>query len=523
MCRRSLVIDYHTHKWINDVHLDIPFHEVVLLSLAQCQKMINQRLITVVLSMVVNLAVTPAFSQSASNIGLTSEEQEYLAQKKVLRVCVDPDRLPFDGVDENGHHDGLSKDVFQIFARMLNVKMVAPKVEDWNDLMAKAKNRDCDVVSQINASDERKKFLDFTTPYFYLPLAVVTRYDRIFVEESLQGAGTRFAVIKDDIANDKLRKRYPKINLVEVKNNIEAMKMVYDGEVFGYIGAQGAVAFAIQALDLDKLAVTGSLPLRYELSVASRNDEPLLGTALEKAVLAIDPKEAQSIRDKWIAITIEKVTDYTLLWQTLGVLGTILAVSLYWIRRLTRANHKIRETLSKLDAARTQLEAQNHLLKEQSITDPLTGLYNRLKLDEDIAHEISRVQRSKSEFSIILLDIDHFKGVNDTYGHLTGDQTLKEFSTLLKDNLRASDILGRWGGEEFLIICPDSNLEGCQKLAKQLRKKISTHPFSKVGTLTASFGVATHIPGEQANTVISRADLALYAAKHQGRNRVELG
>ena len=492
-------------------------------SLVQCQKFKNLRLVSIALTLLLHITITPAFSQSVNDIGLTSEEQEYLAQKKVLRVCVDPDRLPFDGVDENGNHDGLSKDVFQIFARMLNVKMVVPKVEDWNDLMVKAKNRDCDVVSQINASEERKKFLDFTTPYFYLPLAVVTRYDRIFVEESLQGAGTRFAVIKDDIANDKLRKRYPKINLVEVKNNIEAMKMVYDGEVFGYIGAQGAVAFAIQALDLDKLAVTGSLPLRYELSVASRNDEPLLGTALEKAVLAIDPKEAQSIRDKWIAIAIEKVTDYTLLWQTLMVLGTILAVSLYWNRRLTRANHEIRETLKKLHAARAQLEEQNLLLKEQAITDPLTGLYNRLKLDEDIAHEVSRAQRSRSEFSIILLDIDHFKCVNDTYGHLIGDQALKEFSTLLKNNLRASDILGRWGGEEFLIICPDSNLDGCQKLAEQLRAKISAHPFPKVGTLTASFGVAAHIPGEKANTVISRADTALYAAKHQGRNRVELG
>lgn len=476
----------------------------------------HQRLIIAYVLCLFGFGVTPALSQAPNDINLSAAEQEYLTQKKVLRVCVDPDRLPFDGINEDGHHDGLSKDVFEIFARMLKVKMIVPKVEDWNDLMAKAKNRDCDVVSQINASEERKKFLDFTTPYFYLPLAVVTRYDPIFVEESLQGAGTRFAVIKDDIANDKLRKRYPQINLVEVKNNIVAMKMVHDGEVFGYIGAQGAVAFAIQALDLDKLAVTGSLPLRYELSVASRNDEPLLGTALEKAVLAIDPKEAQSIRDKWIAITIEQVTDYTLLWQTLGVLGTILAVSLYWNRRLTRANEK-------LHAARAKLEEQNLLLKEQSITDPLTQLYNRLKLDEDVAHEINRAQRSKSEFSIILLDIDHFKEVNDTYGHLTGDQALKEFSNLLKDNLRASDILGRWGGEEFLIICPDSNLEGCQILAEQLREKISTHPFPKVGTLTASFGVAVHTPGEKANTVISRADAALYAAKRQGRNRVMLG
>ncbi|MBN0989909.1 transporter substrate-binding domain-containing protein [Amphritea pacifica] len=329
------------------------------------------------------LAMSSAFAQSAEDIGLTPAERAYLKSKKILRVCVDPDRLPFDGVDANGQHDGLSKDYFEIFSDMLGVGMVLPDVQDWNDLISKAKARECDVVSQINASAERRSYLDFTTPYFYLPLAVVTRYDRIFVEESLEGAGTQFAVIKGDIAIEKLRQRYPRIVLVEVKNNIQAMELVYDGKVFGYIGAQGAVAFAIQSLDLNKLAVTGSLPLRYELSVATRNDEPLLGSAFEKAVRHIDPKEAQSIRDKWIAITIEKITDYTLLWLTLLVLGTVLIVSLYWNRRLARAKKTILDTLNDLHDVKVQLEEQNRLFKRQSITDALTGIYNRLKLDED--------------------------------------------------------------------------------------------------------------------------------------------
>ncbi len=297
------------------------------------------------------LSAGDASSQGDERLYLSAEEKAYLSQKKHLNVCVDPDRMPFDGLDKTGRHDGLSKDYFEIFARLLKVEMVVPKLEDWDDLMGKAKSRECDVVAQIVASEERKAFLDFTTPYFFLPLAVVTRFDHIFVEESLEGAGVRFAVIKNDIAIEKLKERYPQIDLVEVKNNIEAMQMVYDQKVFGYIGAQGAVAFAIQALDLNDLAVTGSLPLRYELSVATRNDEPLLGTAFEKAVLAIDPKEAQSIRDKWIAITIETVTDYTLLWETLFILGTILFVSLYWNRRLTQANRKIKEALWQLHEA----------------------------------------------------------------------------------------------------------------------------------------------------------------------------
>lgn len=461
------------------------------------------------------------YAQSTTDIGLTSAERAYLSDKKVLRVCVDPDRLPFDGIDEEGKHHGLSKDYFEIFSRMLNVEMVLPALRDWDDLMQKARARECDVVSQINESESRKAFLDFTTPYFYLPLAVVTRYDRIFVEESMQGAGTTFAVIKGDIANEKIRQRYPDTSLVEVKNNIEAMNLVHNGTVFGYIGAQGAVAFAIQSLDLDKLAVTGSLPLRYELSVATRNDEPLLGSAFEKAVLHVDPKEAQSIRDKWIAITIEKVPDYTLLWQTLGILGTILVVSLYWNRSLAKANRKIRDTLDELHDAQKQLKEQNSLFRQQSITDPLTGLYNRMKLDEDIGYAIKRAKRMDSGFAVILLDVDNFKQVNDGYGHLFGDRVLKAVSTLLKGSTRDSDIVGRWGGEEFMIICPDTHLEGCRNLAEQLRKRIADYQFEEIGSVQASFGVAVYRKDEDVESIVARVDKALYRAKESGRNRVE--
>ena len=319
--------------------------------------------------------MSPALSLSLNEIGLTQAERTYLMNKKVLRVCVDRDRLPFDGIDNNGKHSGLSKDYFEIFSRMLGVEMVVPEVRDWNDLIIKAKNRKCDVVSQINSSEERKAFLDFTTPYFYLPLAVVTRYDRIFVEESLEGAGTLFAVVKNDIAIEKLKRRYPEINLVEVKNNIEALQMVYDSEVFGYIGAQGAVAFAIQSIDLDQLAVTGSLPLRYELSVATRNDEPLLGSAFEKAVLHIDPKEGQSIRDKWIAITIETVTDYTLLWQILSFVSIIIAVLVGSRRRVSKANQKLTVLNAELVTALEEIKTLRGII-------PICSYCKKIRNDE---------------------------------------------------------------------------------------------------------------------------------------------
>jgi len=473
-------------------------------------------------------AQTPP-SPSASNptpmlaqIQLNEDERRYLGAKGPIRICVDPDRMPFDGINKQGAHSGLSGDYFQEFARLLDTQMVMHPVKNWDELMHAAKNRDCDVVTQINASQARKKFLDFTTPYFSLPLAVVTRYDRIFVEDSLEGAGNQFTVVKGDIAIKKLTARYPQIELIEVQNNIEGLHKVRDGDVFGYIGAQGAVAFALQSNNLGKLSVTGSLPMSYELSVATRNDEPLLGTAFEKAVQAIDGKEAQRIRNKWIAITVERVTDYTLLHQVLIVSILLLAVSFYWNRRLTKANKIVHTTLSQLHVAQHQLELQNEQLIRQAITDSLTKVYNRFKLDEAITAEIYRTKRSGETFGIVMLDIDHFKRINDTHGHQVGDEVLVTFAEVLKRSARAIDVVGRWGGEEFLILCPGTDEEGCRVMAEKMRTALADQTFPNAQSLSASFGVTQYRQDETAQVVIARADEALYRAKENGRNRVEI-
>lgn len=159
-------------------------------------------------------------------------------------------------------------------------------------------------------------------------------------------------------------------------------------------------------------------------------------------------------------------------------------------------------------------------IEQISITDPLTGIYNRLKLDEELKHEHTRYKRYGQEFAVILCDIDHFKRINDTYGHLRGDAVLKAFSSLNKVHLRDSDVLGRWGGEEFLIIAPGTDLIGGVDLAEKLRHAIASYDFIEVGRVTASFGVAAMQQSEELDSLLKRMDDALYQAKEQGRNQV---
>lgn len=159
-------------------------------------------------------------------------------------------------------------------------------------------------------------------------------------------------------------------------------------------------------------------------------------------------------------------------------------------------------------------------LERLSTTDPLTKLKNRVTLDKSLEQAFYSFKRYETDCSIIIMDIDYFKSVNDTYGHNIGDMVLKEIALILKTEVRLTDVLGRWGGEEFLIICNNTKLEGATLLAEKLRRKIEAYDFKKVGKKTASFGVSSIDKNMIIEEVLDKADKALYAAKENGRNQV---
>lgn len=176
--------------------------------------------------------------------------------------------------------------------------------------------------------------------------------------------------------------------------------------------------------------------------------------------------------------------------------------------------------LAQVKAAQEALIEKNKQLEQLTITDRLTGINNRLKLDQVLEEELHRSQRYGSGFALVLVDIDHFKAVNDTHGHQVGDQVLIEIAHLLAEETRNVDVVGRWGGEEFLVVCPDTDINGAMDLAEKLRQSVGEHRFPVVERMTASFGVAGARPGDSIHLMIARADVALYRSKEAGRNRV---
>jgi diguanylate cyclase (GGDEF)-like protein len=155
-------------------------------------------------------------------------------------------------------------------------------------------------------------------------------------------------------------------------------------------------------------------------------------------------------------------------------------------------------------------------------TDPLTNIYNRRKFSRFLDQEIQRVERYDRPLSIALLDIDHFKRVNDTYGHDTGDYVLRRITELIKENIRITDILARYGGEEFVVILPETDVKGTNRQIERMRKTIEKTSFDGVGNLTISAGITSYTGGDSCKSMVTRADKALYLAKEDGRNRVRV-
>ena len=220
----------------------------------------------------------------------------------------------------------------------------------------------------------------------------------------------------------------------------------------------------------------------------------------------------------------------TELWMRLLILivtstgGFIASRSFKKTQDLNILLYKYQFKLEDLVDIRTRaLEEKTVQLEKLASIDPLTEIYNRRKFIEVCEIELSRFARHHHEFSIFMLDIDNFKKINDNYGHDVGDIVIKKVADIIRNATRGSDYFGRWGGEEFIIMSPDSDPEGRKILANKIVNIINQHDFDKIGKVTVSVGVTTVVENDkELDDIIKRADQGLYKAKEFGKNQYQI-
>jgi len=188
----------------------------------------------------------------------------------------------------------------------------------------------------------------------------------------------------------------------------------------------------------------------------------------------------------------------------------------------SKIDTKAQEHIDALRRENSLLKIEKEILLKKSTTDPLTGLSNRIKIQEIFLHEQQNFIRNEDQLSIILMDLDNFKSINDKYGHNIGDRYLQALAKTLNKAFRTVDIIGRWGGEEFIILLPKTSLEDAKEIAERLKEQINAMECPEIGLQTASYGLSTLIEDDTLSSFVGRADKALFKAKEAGKNRIEV-
>lgn len=439
---------------------------------------------------------------SLLSVELTLQEKDYLQKLGPIKVCVDPDWAPFETLNAKGEYEGIGADLLFLVAQRLGISIEVLKTKDWDETMLASKAGKCQIMSFLNQTPARDKWLIFTEPHFSDPNVFITREEHPFIADPAELVDKTIVFPEGTAMEEKIRKEYPNLKVITVPTEMDAFRLVSDKKADMTLRSLIVAAYTIKKEGFFNLKISGQLPnYTNQLRIGVIKSEPMLRDILAKGVATITAKDKEAIVNQHIVIKAQTVVDYSLMVKMLLGFLLIGAAVIYRYYELSKYNKK---------------------LLYLSQTDILTKLYNRTKIDQALNIEMERAKRTQSNFAVLLLDVDFFKKVNDTFGHPVGDAVLIQLAKIAKQSIRSYDIIGRWGGEEFLVLCPQSSEKEVEQVALRIRKNIRDAHFSTNEIHTVSIGVAMMKQDDTPHTLVSRADKALYRAKDEGRDRVIL-
>ena len=436
---------------------------------------------------------------------------------KKLRYCVDPKWMPYEAI-ENGQHVGMSSEYLALIAQQLGIALELEPTSSWRETLKKLERGDCQLSPMLNRTEERNPYLTFSQVYFYAPNVMVARKDQPFLQNFEHVDPRVMAVAAGYRLHEYLRNHYPQIKTLAVSTERDGLQAVADGRADLFVGSLYSINAYIQQDSLHDLKISGWGGPQDELRIGLTHDVANLLPAVNQALLAISEEQHLQIQNHWNNLRIVENSNRRLAWQIgLVTLTAILILTLWnlWIRRYSL---KLAEQNQQLETLRHELEEKNAELTYLSSHDPLTKLHNRHYFD----HRVLQDNRNPEQLSrsLILLDIDHFKNVNDTYGHHIGDSILQELADVLRRCVRENDLVARWGGEEFIILCHNAALQDAVALVRRITDTLEETRFSLDLAISCSFGIADVKAMEPMQQCFERADKALYNAKALGRNRI---
>ena len=302
-----------------------------------------------------------------------------MKNKKEIKFCLDPDWMPFEKIEDN-KHIGISADYVDIIKSKLNVPITLVQTKSWGESLTNAKERVCDILPLAVKTNNRNKYLNFTSPYIKLPLVMAGGIDDSFIEDINQYKNKKIGISKDYAFGEILKAKYPQLDFVEVENMKDGFEQIQKRKISGFIGNLTTIGFAIQKNYIGQIKIIAKLDDVLEAGISSRNDEPILNSILQKALDSIDSRKREEIYNKWVYVNYQKETNYDSLNKFLFIIIGFILVFILFYRQylLKKMNEELNEKI-KLEIQKN--EEKNRISIQQS------RMASMGEMLENIAHQ----------------------------------------------------------------------------------------------------------------------------------------
>ncbi|WP_432474458.1 ABC transporter substrate-binding protein [Amphritea sp. HPY] len=437
--------------------------------------------------------------RSESHLLLRNRESEYLAKHKSVTVCVDPNWMPYSGIVQ-GQATGMDAEYIRYLEEKLHIDLALVPTTSWQESLVMAEHGGCTLLLGAVATPDRKRFLNFTAPYRRISVSLAVRKSAADIASLDQLWRHKVGVVEGGAYHEYLTRNYPEIEVVTVKNSEQGVLKVASGELFAMLAPHTTLSRVFRLNNLYGMKIEGPLKEDWALAIGVAKGEPILLEVLDRTLRMLTNEDSFRISAKWVGIEPGNSGYIQWLWWSILLLTSIVALILYRYYRVAHLSRSLRQVAE---------------------VDSLTGAFNRRKIDQELTDLVAKRRSGLADkLAVIFLDVDKFKRINDGYGHDVGDQILQELSRLITHSTREADLFGRWGGEEFIVILPNTDMASAMTCAGQLQEMVNKHLFPAIGTLTCSYGVAELETGETTRELMHKADKALYEAKRAGGNCV---
>jgi PAS domain S-box-containing protein len=385
-------------------------------------------------------------------IELNAEEQTWIDEHPVIRVAADPNYAPVEFIGKDGEYQGISVDYLKKISELLGVEFQYSKVGTWAEAVSMFERRELDIFSAVANTPERQQYANFTTPYLTLTAVIFTRDDISYIGDLNELNGRKVAVVKGYATVKILEQDYPNIILVETQDMTDSLEKLASGEVDALIETLMATGYYIRQEGYQNLKVSGETPYSAGLSIASRSDWPILAKILQKSLDAISEEEHDSIMSRWVAVTIEKPPDYSLIWKILGVAFVILAVFTGWNYSLRREKTLTQITNIELKKAKGELEKHREHLEElveersAKLADSEEKYRNLVETSPDMIFIIDRKSGKILDINDAASKLLGYKK-DEIIGTISGDRIIPSQKDSYNRELERLKKTGRFRGE----------------------------------------------------------------------------